>query len=348
MRIFIDIGHPAHVHYFRNFIKIMESDNHSFFITAREKDVTFDLLAYYDIAFIDRGKGRKGLAGKFLYTFVADKLIFKLARKFKPDLFISFSSPYAAHVATIMNIPHIAFNDTEAAKLGILSFQPFSKIVLTPNCYSKDFGKKHHRFKGLMELSYLHPEYFTPDISIYKILGIQEGERYAILRFVSWEASHDMGQSGLSIENKKLVIDRLSAQLKVFISSESKLPDYFSKYQISIPPNKMHDALAFADLYIGESPTMTTEAALLGTPAICISSWACNCGNFQDLKNHDLIYCFTPENENRVIDKAVSILQNENSKVEWMKKKNNYIIETIDINMFMANFVTDYLAEIKK
>jgi len=26
MKILIDIGHPAHVHYFRNFIKMMESN----------------------------------------------------------------------------------------------------------------------------------------------------------------------------------------------------------------------------------------------------------------------------------------------------------------------------------
>ncbi|MFW5804449.1 MAG: DUF354 domain-containing protein, partial [bacterium] len=35
MKILIDIGHPAHVHYFKNFITKMSQKGHSFIVIAR-------------------------------------------------------------------------------------------------------------------------------------------------------------------------------------------------------------------------------------------------------------------------------------------------------------------------
>ena len=80
MRIFIDIGHPAHVHYFKNFIKIMKNRGHSFLITARNKEITHNLLNNFNIDFVDRGVGGQGMVAKFLYMFKADMLIYKLAK----------------------------------------------------------------------------------------------------------------------------------------------------------------------------------------------------------------------------------------------------------------------------
>ena len=54
MRILISIGHPAHVHYFKNFIKIMKKRGHEFMIIAIDKNITHQLLNYYKIPFISR------------------------------------------------------------------------------------------------------------------------------------------------------------------------------------------------------------------------------------------------------------------------------------------------------
>ena len=52
MKIFVDIGHPAHVHYFKNLIFNLKHKGHEFLITAREKDVSQELLDNYDIPYI--------------------------------------------------------------------------------------------------------------------------------------------------------------------------------------------------------------------------------------------------------------------------------------------------------
>ena len=85
MNILIDIGHPAHVHYFRNFIKIMESCGHSFCITARNKEVVFKLLDYYGFTYKSRGKGKNGIIGKLLNIFKADQVIFFAAKPTRPE-----------------------------------------------------------------------------------------------------------------------------------------------------------------------------------------------------------------------------------------------------------------------
>ena len=47
MKILFDLGHPAHVHYFKNLIKLLEKNGNKVLIIAREKDVTQNLLKHY-------------------------------------------------------------------------------------------------------------------------------------------------------------------------------------------------------------------------------------------------------------------------------------------------------------
>ena len=49
MKILIDIGHPAHVHYFKNFIKIMNKKGHETLVVARNRDCIFELLKFENI-----------------------------------------------------------------------------------------------------------------------------------------------------------------------------------------------------------------------------------------------------------------------------------------------------------
>ena len=45
MNILVDIGHPAHVHLFKNMIWNLEEDGHEVKITARDKEIA--LYLYY-------------------------------------------------------------------------------------------------------------------------------------------------------------------------------------------------------------------------------------------------------------------------------------------------------------
>ena len=98
MHIFIDIGHPAHVHYFKNLIRIMEKEyGASFKVTSRNKEMAHYLLKSNNIPFIDRGKGKDSVIGKLLYLVKADFQILRIAHKKEAYLVHEFwSSLYFA------------------------------------------------------------------------------------------------------------------------------------------------------------------------------------------------------------------------------------------------------------
>jgi uncharacterized protein len=338
MRIFIDIGHPAHVHYFRNFIILMQKKGHKFFVSARDKEVSLFLLDYYKIPYYDRGKGSSYIFGKVLYLIKADILLLKKAIQFNPDLFLSFASPYAAHVAKILRKPHIAFTDTENAKLGILSFAPVTECIITPESFKKDFGAKQIRFNGFMELCYLHPNRFIPDEGVLKELGIKENESFILFRFVSWGANHDIGQSGIFHDLKIKMVIELSKQMKVFISAEGPIPDEIKKFKIHISPEKIHDVLSFAFMYLGEGATMASECAMLGTPAIYVNSLSA--GTLEEQERLGLIYSF--RNSEGVIEKVLELLNDPNLTTEHQLRRNKMLEETIDVTAFMVWFIENY------
>jgi predicted glycosyltransferase len=339
MKIFIDIGHPAHVHYFKNFIKIMQQQGHDFFISARNKEFIHQLLDYHDLPYQTRGKGKKSLAGKFLYILKADILLFLYALRFKPNLFLSFASPYAAHVAWLIRKPHIVFDDTEHATLNHWLYKPFSREILTPSFFQKHMGFKHKRFNSLMELCYLHPNYYVPDQSGLENYGIKAGtNKTALIRLVSWNANHDVGQSGLNKIELDQIIDTLKPTHQILMSAEGNLPEKYRKYQFQLPPEKMHDLLTHTNIFITEGATMATEAALLGTPVIYINSL--NAGTLELLAKHKLI--INLRDASNLEQHIQKLTRDENVKEKWQSRKEELIRTLTDPTRFMVDHISKY------
>lgn len=334
VRILIDIGHPAHVHYFRNFIKIMENKKHKILVVARDKEVSQQLLNKYNIPYKTRGKGGEGLLGKLFYLLKANLIFLSTAISFKPDVFLSFASPYAAQISWLLRKPHIAFTDTEHAKLGNYAFMPFSSKIITPSAFQGDLGKKHIRFNGFMEQAYLDEKYFKPN-DVSKLLNLKKNEKYIILRFVHWGAAHDVGHKGLDDKNKLSIIERLSKEYRIFISSEGELSEKFLKYKLNIPPEKIHDVLANAYLFIGEGATMASECAMLGTPAIFVSSLTA--GTIITQEKAGCIFSF--KNSDSVLEKALTLLSNPNLTKEFKMRQSSLLENSIDVTQFMVQYI---------
>lgn len=341
MKILIDIGHPAHVHYFKILIRIMSEKGHQFLIIARDKEVSLELLNKYGIDFQNRGNGSSNIIGKFFYTFKADSLIYKLAKKFRPDMFLSFASPYAAQVSKLLNKPHITLTDTEHAKFGRMGFVPFSKIILTPSSFYGDFGSKHIRINGYMELCALHPKYFKPNNFILNKLNISEHDKYAVIRFISWNANHDIGRIGMNLKSKLRLISKLSEKFKVFISSEGILPAELKTYKLPSPPEFIHDILSFASIYIGEGGTTANECAILGTPNVLINPQAKFVGLHNELMNrYETQYYFNDLAD--AMPKITELIENPKSKDLFKENARKMISEKIDVTAFLVWFIENY------
>ena len=201
MKILIDIGHPAHVHLFKNMAHEMIKKGHEFFFTVREGEHQAVLLEENGFNMLSSAKSKKGLSGSFLAFLDLHMKYCKIARHFKPDLFLSHGSMYAGYAAFLTGKKHIALEDTGNMEQLFFS-RPVSDVILSPRSLQVDLGKKHIRYNGFHELAYLHPRGSIPIFQYLNELNVKEGEKFVIMRFVSWNATHDFGQSGLSFNQK--------------------------------------------------------------------------------------------------------------------------------------------------
>jgi len=341
MRILVGVGHPKHVHIRKNIIHNLENDGHEVKILAWAKDLTIYLLNFYGFEYEIVGKNYKGLAKKAYGMLMSDLNVLRVAKKFKPDI-LAWGGPYLAHVSKLIGKPHIGFTDTEHAGLTNWLSNPFSDVIVTPACYKGKINpKKHVTYNGYEELTYLHPNYFKPDPAVLDDLGLSKNDRYIILRLVSWQASHDIGEHGFELTDLRSYIRELENYGKVFITSEAGLKDDFEKYKIKVPPEKMHDLLYYATMYIGEGAAMATEAGILGTPSIYVSSLVGTMGNFEELeKRYGLVYAF--QNSTFALEKALEVLDITNIKEKWRKKREKLLEEKIDVTKFMTEFIENY------
>lgn len=339
MRIVVDIGHPAHVHFFKHFISESRQKGHEIFITAADKDIALQLLDDYKMEYTKLGSTGKSLIRKIISIPILDYKLWQAVKSFKPDLFMGLASIRATHIAKLLGKHSIIFNDTEATIKEHFLYYPFADRVVSPRCFGRDFGKKHVRYDGYHELAYLHPDRFEPNPKVLDELGIGRHEKIYIVRFIAWEATHDIGQKGFDVEGKRNIIKRLNKEGRVIITSEGELPDDLVQYQMSISPTKMHDVLAFSSLYIGEGATMASEAAVLGVPVVFLSTLVHNYLHEQAEK-YELIHVFNQQRP--AIVKMRELLEQKDLKEEYQRRRQVMLADKVDVTQFMIEFVDKY------
>jgi hypothetical protein len=335
MKILFEVCHPAHVHYFRNLIKKLESHGHEIRILAQNRGIIQKLLQNFNFQYEVFPNLPKNIIGKLAFIPFIDSIFYKETKKIKPDLLIGFAGAYVAHTGWLRRIPSIVLDDTENANLSHMSYKMFASVILTPSCFSKNFSNKHIKFDSYMELSYLHPNY----LNFLNTVELRNTSRKKILlRFVSWRATHDVGQKGFTYEAKMKIVESLSNNYEVIISSEEELPETLEKYKYQLSPEKIHALLNAVDLYIGEGATMASECAMLGTPAIYVNTL--NAGTLREQENYGLINIFNTAEG--VLEKAHSILQTPDLKHIYQTRRQKMLSQKIDITAFMVWFVENY------
>jgi len=341
MKILISVGHPAHVHLFKNLIWILEKKGHEIKIIARNKEVCINLLDTYGFDYTQISNTGSGLFGLGIEMISRVLKLFPLIINFKPDLILSMMDPSVAIDAKILGKKYISLADTEHATFVIKSVLPLSDAVLTPSCFKKELGKKQIKYAGYHELAYLHPNYFTPNPEVLSELELTKGDKFIILRFVSWGASHDVGHHG--IQNKIKFVKELEKYGRVLITSEGDMDTELEKYRLKISPEKLHDLLYYASLYIGEGATTASECAVLGTHAIYVNTLRLGCTEEEE-NIYGLVYNFSdPINmEKMAFDKALVLIKNPSLKEEGMKKREKLLKNTIDVTKFMVKFIENF------
>lgn len=344
MRLLFDIGHPAHVHLFRNAIRTLDSNGHEITITIREKDLTAQLLDQYGFPYSVASAARRSTLGLLFELVEHDWNVLRAAVRNSSELLLGTSAAIS-HVARLTGGHSVFFgeDDADVVRLQTLLTHPLAHTIVTPRCLRQHFGRRHVRYNSYQELAYLHPNVFTANPEVLPQLGIQPGEPYFVLRFVSLHAAHDRGERGLSLDMRRTLVETLSKRGKVFITGEATLPEEFDRYRIPISPQYMHDALAFATMLISDSQTMTAEAAVLGTPAIRCNSFVGRISYLEELEHEYGLTCgFLPQEEDQMFRTVVELLARDDLRAEWQRKRERMLDEKTDLTPWMVDFIERY------
>lgn len=336
MNILFCIGHPAQVHFFKNIICSLINNGHNCIITVINKDVAIQLLKSYGFSYLAIGNEKTSLFAKAKELFKIEYRLLKIANQFNPDILVGGTgNVYVTHIGKLINKPSLVFDDTEHAFIEHILLDPFASIICTPSCFRRNIGMNQITYNGFHQLAYLHSNYFKPNPDVLSELGLSEREQFIVLRFVSWNASHDIGHHG--INDKIKLIKNLESYGRVLITAESSLGKDLEKYRVQIPAEKLLSLLYYSHLYVGDGGSTALEAAVLGTHSIYVSTLGKLCGVFSDIGKYNLLWTF--DNETDAIIKAKELLRDCDLWKTGKEKRCALINDKIDVTNFAVNLI---------
>lgn len=345
MKILFHLGHPAHFHLFKHVIRKLNQDGHKTYILIKDKDVLVKLLdeagfQYTNILPEGKSPNKLGLVKDLLRR---GRRIISYCRKHRPDLLIGTSADIS-YVGKILGIPAVNVNEDDASVVPLhawISYPWATKILSPVSCDNGRWQNKTIAYNGYHELAYLHPDHFTPDKSIVEkyISGNQE---YFVLRFAKLSAHHDTGIRGINDELAINLIHKIKPYGKILITSERELSTNLEPFRISINPEDMHHLLAYAKLVIGDSQTMSAEAAVLGTPFIRYNDFVGKIGYLKELEEkYKLGFGIKADYANELLQRAEEIAQDKKSKTIFHRRREVMLSEKINIADFLYDFIID-------
>lgn len=340
MRILIDMGHPGHVHFFRHAIRELERRGHDVLVSVQPKEVTLDLLRAYGIAHEIVTSPRLPPALRPLKLVGRDLRLYRLGRRFAPDVLTAIAGSWAAQTAFLLRKPAVVWDDTEHHKWGHRAAWPFATAIYSPDCYTLPPVKKQVLYAGTHDLAYLHPKYFTPDPDVVRAVGLDPEQPYCVVRLVSWQAVHDIGQHGFDERKMVEFMRALEPYARPLLTSEKALPPELEKYRLRIPPEHIHHVMAFARLCVGEGGTMMTESAVLGTPAVLVNTL--RAGVFEEFGRFGLLQ--QTSDTDQALALCLRLLQEPDVKGRCIAARDRYLADRIDVTALIVETLERYAA----
>ena len=336
MKAMLSIDHPAWAHQFRNIVKMLNERGDDVLTLCVDKDGDKELLEKFGIPYVlsARTTGKNVFEKGLLFLGLCVEHTYR-ALKYQPDILIGRASPMMAVASWISRKPHIIYEDTEVSKFSLRICKRLTTKIITPRTFLTDLGACQERLDTYKELFYLHPSVFTPDKQKLRDVGFNPDEEYILVRFVAWNASHDLGRKGLDDAGKIALVKKLQKYGRVYVSAEGELPEELKPYQLKTPYELVHHVLAFAKLVYSEGATMASEAVVLGTHALYVNTIVSG-STREQAERYQLLYNFN-EGEDRYQKadaKAIELLETPNLVELGREKQKKLLSEKVDINHY--------------
>lgn len=353
MKVLFIISHPAHFHLFRRTIDNLKRDGHQTAIVIRPKDVLEQLCVNSGWSFI-KVKGRSRTAGRIGQALSLLHRIMEVAgivRKERPDFMIG-SDGVQTYVGKLFGIPAFCCNedDAEATPMYARMFYPWATGIIAPDCCSVGkWAYKKIPVASYHELAYLYPGQFKPDRSKVEQYGIDTEKPYTLIRFAQLTAFHDVGIHGINFNIAKRLIDMLQPYGPVYITSERPLEPELEPYRINIDPLDIHDVMAYASLFVGDSQTMAAEAGTLGIPFVRLNDFVGRLSYLNEIENkYKLGFGHRADDVNGFFASVRRWLETPDRKAVCAERRLSMLTDKIDYSAFLTWFIENYPASEKQ
>lgn len=296
----------------------------------RDKDVLLDLADRFGLRYQVLSKASPNLFGAAV-TLLADVVrVWRLSGRI--DVWVT---KYGAGNlgARLHGRTSLSFNDDDADIVPLVAWTsyPFAtELVATQWTRMGRFNTRTRRYPGFHELFYLHPNRFTPDPTIRSELGLDDAEPFVLLRLSALTAHHDVGVRGVGDELVRALLKRCAGRARLIISSERPLRDEFEPYRFRIPTDRIHHTLAAAAMFVGDSQTMTAEAAVLGTPALRLNDFVGRIGYLDELERRGLAFGYRPDEAATLLAQAENLLTNPRRRAEISARRAQLLADCPD------------------
>lgn len=345
MRIGVFLGHPAHFYMLKNSVLQWQNDGHNVFFAVKKKDILESLIKGAGYSYTVIREGRKNSKfGMILSVLEMERRMCSFLKKNKIDILIGTTLSFASRV--IMRTPVVVMceDDADVVPLYANISYPWASAILNPiSCNAGKWERKAIKYASYQKMAYLHPNRFSPSAEIVRQYGINIDEPYFLIRFVNHMAHHDNKADGIDYRFAESIINMLRPYGRIFISSESPLNNKLDEYSLQINPLDIHHVMAFADMFISDSQSMSIEAALLGVPSVRCSDFAGRISVLEELeKNYQLTFGFKSNQVDKIFSKINELISLPNSREIFQQRRQIMLRDKIDFSAFLTWFVENY------
>ena len=273
------------------------------------------------------------------------KTIYRLLKYIGSKKYDLFIGDALVHVGRLKGVPSFYPTDDVMRQVPEQSvYLAFCNHIIAPKITELGpFQRKVIGYDGYKAMAHLHPNRFKPDIRLLDE-SLRNGDPYFIIRCVKFSATHDLNHSGVDDEILRQLVHLLEPKGKVLISSERELPPDLEPYRLQIEKRHIAHYLYYARLFIGDSTSMCTEAAVLGTPAVEFDDYFEEIEQMIELdKKYGLTFGIRPTEPEALFQKINELLSlGDGSKEIFRKRRDRLLSEKIDVSAFLIWLFENY------
>lgn len=346
MNILFFLVHPAKFHFHRVQINKLISRGHNVDILITSKDILEDLVKEEGWEYTNIFPEGRKIPGLHVYVGAVISLVrtvcrlWKFSRGKKYDLFIG---DLLTILGRLKGVPSLYPTDDVLVQVPEQSvFLSTCNHIIAPKI--TDLGRYNSKkiaYDGYKALAHLHPNYFKPDM--HRLPDGLLDRPFFLIRCVGFKATHDIDRTGISDEVLTTLVHILNSKGNIVITSERVLPKELEKYRIELRKSDISHYMYFADIFIGDSTTMGSEAAVLGTPSIEFDDYFEEIEQMQELEHaYGLNLCIKTSEPEKLFRKVEEFINAPNLKEEFRKRSRKLIADKIDVSAFLIWFMENY------